>query len=103
MSVWLCIPSKRPPEEAVDVLNLWCERGYKIALCVDTPEDAKAKHDMANVIISSPEGYRGYARSVNALVEFILRQDSDCEWIVTGGDDVEPDLNNSADEIAREC
>jgi hypothetical protein len=36
MSVWYCIPSKRPPEEAEKCLKLWRERGYKIALWVDS-------------------------------------------------------------------
>jgi hypothetical protein len=58
---------------------------------------------MGSVIISSPDGYRGYAKSVNALVSLALENEPGVEWLVTGGDDVLPDPDHSAEEIAREC
>ena len=106
-SVWLCIPSKRPPEEAEPVLKLWRERGYKIALVVDSHEEAVARMATVNAIISSREGYRGYARSVNALIygirtSSLTNNGKDAEWFVAAGDDVEPDMNHSAEEIAAQ-
>jgi|SRR5579859_359017 len=108
MSVWLCIPSKRPPEEAEECLKLWRERGYKIALWCDTRQDAEAKSPdwwQANSTDyhGSTDTYPGYASAVNHLVRCVLEFDSDAEWFVTGGDDIEPDANHSAEEIAREC
>ncbi len=111
MSVWFAIPSKRPAEEAEPVLKLWRERGYRIALYVDGPEDAKAKDHLCDAgawpeFISSelkPAPYPGYAKAVNWLVNMVLTTDPQAEWIVTGGDDVEPDANHSAEEIAAQC
>lgn len=45
--------------------------------------------------------YPGYARAVNALVLDVIQFDPQAEWFVTGGDDVEPDMNHTAEEIAR--
>lgn len=103
MSVWFCIPSKRPATEVEPVLKLWKDRGYRIALCVDDEADADAKHDMADVIISSPDGYRGWPRSVNGLIQVLKENGSDFQWIVTGGDDTHPDPNHEAEEIAAQC
>jgi hypothetical protein len=108
MSVWLCIPSKRPSEQAEPILAKWREMGYKIALVVDTPQEAAAKNHLADAIMSAPEGYRGYARSVNGLVAGIIANaitahGDDAEWFVAAGDDTLPDPNKRADEIAREC
>lgn len=90
MSVWYCIPSARPPEEAEPVLKLWRERGYSIALWRD--------HFSVPIYC-----YPGYAAAVNALIRSVLHGVPDAEWFVTGGDDIEPDANHSAEEIAREC
>lgn len=99
MSVWLCIPSKRPPEEAEKVLKLWRERGYKIALLRDEGECGKLRCDYENSILPYP----GYAAAVNSLIRDVLCLHPEAEWLVTGGDDVQPDMNHSAEEIARQC
>ena len=50
------------------------------------------------------DDYRGYAVSVNTVALDVLKTiDPSCDWIVTGGDDTEPDLNHAADEIAAQC
>jgi hypothetical protein len=41
--------------------------------------------------------------ATNALAKDVLETDSQCDWIIAGGDDVDPDPNHTADEIAREC
>ncbi len=97
-SVWLCIPSARPPEEAEPVLRAWRERGYKIALFRD---DMNFPFGIVDYIQADP--YPGYARAVNALVAEILRVDNFCDWIVCGGDDTLPDPHHSAEQIALEC
>jgi len=139
MSVWFCIPSARPAEEAERVLKLWRERGYKIALFVDwnppgvplysrksrgdlmlcgggqyAPKyDAKPTNGPLELRGPLDPGgrqyyphfneYPGYAQAVNALIVEVMKEDPQAEWFVTGGDDVEPDLNHTAEEIARQC
>lgn len=122
MSVWYAIPSKRPTGEVEPLLRLWRERGYRIALFVDwnppgTPlETREAKGEImlrggGRFAPSEPgrtyapdwNHYPGYAVACNSLIEQILHKDPDAEWIVTGGDDVEPDPNKTAEQIAREC
>lgn len=90
MSVWYCIPSARPPEESEKILKLWRERGYSIGLWRDH-------------FTVSTYAYPGYAAAVNALIRSIINGVPDAEWFVTGGDDVEPDLNHTAEEIAQQC
>ncbi len=97
-SVWLCLPSKRPPEEAERVLSKWREMGYKIALWRDAAEYPSGIADYVRV-----GGYHGYAVSVNALASDVLSFDSACDWIVAAGDDTLPDPKKKADEIAAEC
>ncbi len=80
------------------MLRKWRERGYKIALFRD---DMSFPFGIADYI--QADTYPGYARAVNALVAEILRVDESCDFVVTGGDDVLPDPNHSAEEIAREC
>jgi hypothetical protein len=108
LSVWLTIPSARPVEEAEPVLKQWRERGYKIALWTDscapglTPQYRIS--ETAHVEMQhTPETYPGYAVAVNKLIRHVMRRYDDADWFVTGGDDVLPDPNKSAEEIAREC
>jgi hypothetical protein len=100
MSVWFAIPSARPPEEAEPVLLAWRDRGYKIALARDHGAP-RIEDDLPLLIFE--QAYPGYAIAVNRLVEDILKFDPQCDWIVTGGDDVLPDPNHSAEEIATQC
>ena len=97
MSVWYCIPSKRSPTEANICLDKWRAQGYKIALWRDSGDEPIA----CDLMISGE--YPGYAQAVNALCAEVLKSDPDCDWCVTGGDDIEPDPNQSAEEIARQC
>src|ERR1017187_1683759 len=92
------MPSKRPPEEAEKCLSRWREMGYKIALWRD---DMNFPYGVADYIEAGP--YAGYAASVNALASEVLRVDESCDWLVAAGDDMLPDPNKRADEIAAEC
>jgi hypothetical protein len=54
--------------------------------------------------VQIPTGeYRGWAPSVNILAKFVVEHDSTAEWIVTGGDDYEPDMSRTPELIAAEC
>ena len=103
MSVWLTIPSARPPEEAEKCLKLWRERGYRIALWFDSERQFDTHTERQDLCFYDSDGYPGYAVAVNNLVRLASIADPSAEWFVIGGDDVEPDPNRSAEEIAREC
>jgi len=96
MSVWYCIPSARPVQEAQKCVDAWRAQGYKVALWRDQVDGI----DCDMLVVSK---YEGYAEAVNALVREVLAIDPSCSWIVTGGDDVYPDQSKRADEIANEC
>jgi hypothetical protein len=98
VSVWLAIPSARPTEEANRVLAKWRERGYKIALWRDAVEACPPLHDVMKI-----GAYPGYARATNELIRRVMELDPSADWFLCGGDDVEPDPNHTAEEIAREC
>jgi len=99
LSVWLTIPSKRPPEECAPLLKKWKERGYNIALWRDM--DSAAMPDIPAVLMLGD--YPGYAAAVNQLIRLVMEQDSSAEWFIAAGDDIEPDANHSAEEIAAQC
>lgn len=98
MSVWMCVPSKRPPAEVITWRDAWRAKGYRVALWRDHSDEPVE----ADFVVRSLE-YPGYAKAVNHLVAEVLGLDKECDWIVTGGDDVLPDPNKTAEEIAREC
>ncbi len=108
MSVWFCVPSARPPAESEPIFRLWQEMGYKVAIMCD--DDVRRRHVDLQVV-SPPEGYPGYAKATNYLVQRVmspewsgaLGNDPDCNWAVGGGDDTEPDAAHSAEEIAKQC
>jgi hypothetical protein len=109
MSVWLCIPSARPPAEASPVLQRWREQGYKIALYFDGSPSLPSWpprtrwQDMCDTFNYPLDGkYPGYAVAVNTLVSTVMQIDPDADWFVTGGDDVLPDPDHTADEIAAQ-
>jgi len=93
MSVWFCIPSIR---ENGGTIPLWREMGYKVAvLRQGAPIDCE---------VQIPTGeYRGWAPSVNILAKWVVEHDRHAEWIVTGGDDYEPDRSKRAGNIAIQC
>jgi hypothetical protein len=97
MTVWYAIPSKRHPAEAEEVLFRWEEKGYRTAVFRDAGDAAL---DVDHCMMGR---YRGYADAVNQLCEAIIRNDPQAQWIVTGGDDVLPDPNRTAEEIGRQC
>ena len=99
MSCWLTIPSARPPEEAEKALSKWRAQGYKIALMTDD----QITRGVDVQLVSPPFGYPGYAAAINQLVAMVMGEDAGVDWFVIGGDDVHPDPNHSAEEIAAQC
>jgi hypothetical protein len=101
MSVWVVCPSARPVAEVAAWAAAWRERGYKVAVWRDVHgPDASVG---ADIDMTWAQEYPGYAKSVNMLVATVILRDLLAEWLVIAGDDVFPDPNYTAHEIAREC
>lgn len=99
MSVWLTIPSARPPAEAERVLTLWRQQGYKIALWCDIQSEVGPKNPDYWIC----GDYPGYAKAVNELIKRVAFDYAEAEWFVCAGDDTEPDMGHTAEEIAAQC
>jgi hypothetical protein len=100
MNVWLTIPSARPPEDIIPVLEQWKKQGYKIALWRDDNSWRDAL-DYCNFLTVGK--YPGYAQAVNTLILTIAAENPSAEWFVIGGDDTLPDPSYTAQEIAVRC
>ena len=98
MSVWLCIPSKRPLQEASACVSAWQEAGYRVAILREVADGA-----LASDFSMFTDSYIGWARSTNLLIAAVMAPDPDAQWFIAGGDDYWPDPTKTADEIAREC
>lgn len=97
MSVWVTIPSARPPLEVEAFVEKWRKLGYLVAL----------RRDLGAVLpkcdhIQCGE-YHGYAKAVNGLIRDVIRLDSGAQWFVAAGDDITPDQTKRADDIEAEC
>lgn len=81
-------------------------QGYKIALWCDHTNDLTPPwaivHGCADYVTGFGK-YPGYAVAVNQLITEVMLKDPQAEWFVIGGDDVEPDPNHTAQEIADSC
>lgn len=103
MSTWFVVPSARPVEEASACLARWIAKGYRTAIWRDQrdylTEMLKDRRDEAMVIVGA---YPGYAAAMNLLQKAVFSRDPECNWIVAGGDDTDPDPHDPAD-IELEC
>lgn len=92
--VWFAIPSASP-EKCRKTLPVWRDMGYKIAVLqnyerADIPADITVWYDY----------YPGWPGSVNILCRKIVP--ASCPIVVTGGDDMLPDPNHSAELLAAQ-
>ena len=88
--VWYAIPSANL-ERQNKTLPLWRDRGYKLALWIDPGQE----HYPADIVIDLP--YRGYYVAFNELCKAIGDR---ADIVVTGGDDVDPDPEHTAEQGA---
>lgn len=100
MSVWLTIPSARPAAEIKERLDKWRGQGYKIALWRNGPH---AYDPIETDWVVNTSDYAGWGKSINAIIKSVVSEDPSAEWFVGGGDDTDPDMSKTADQIAREC
>ncbi len=101
MSVWVVCPSKRPADQVNVWAEAWRERGYGVAILRDEIESNGIYPAVEFCYLQGP--YLGYARSVNKLIRIVGGRDLSAEWFIAAGDDVFPDANHTAEEIAAEC
>ncbi len=92
--VWYAIPSASP-EKARENLPAWTQRGYRVAVLqnqekADLPVDRNVWSD----------DYPGWAGSINKLVRDVVPASADL--IVSGGDDMLPVPDRSAQDLASE-
>lgn len=98
MTVWLALPSKKPIAQAQACIELWRSRGYRIGIWRD-----KGDPPVERAEVQLTGDYPGYYAAVNAITREILDRALNPEWIVAAGDDMDPDLSKTAEEIAAEC
>jgi hypothetical protein len=92
--VWYAIPSASP-EKCRKTLPAWRERGYKIAVLQnyergDIPADISVWSDH----------YPGWPGSINILCDKVVPRSAPI--VVSGGDDMLPDPNHTAQELAEQ-
>jgi hypothetical protein len=80
-------------ERAGRTFKLWQALGYQTAALIDGGE-APAHCD---VVIR--QQYKGWAWAVNTLADAL----DGFDWLVTGGADIDPDPQRTAQQIAAEC
>lgn len=102
MSVWVCVPSKRPAAEVKRWAEAWRDMGYQLAIKREEV-DGLDKMLIGYAHVPTYPSYMGYAKETNLLITTVLEVYPDARWCVIGGDDVWPDTTKRADEIAREC
>lgn len=94
--VWVCVPTAQR-EHVNGQLSKWRERGYRIATLVN--EALKLEITGPHMNIWTPE-YPGVWRSWNILAKAVMAHGADV--CVLAGDDMDPDPNHSAQEIAAQ-
>ncbi len=92
--VWFAIPSASP-EKCRKVLPVWRERGYRVAIL----QNFERADIPADICVWS-DRYPGWAQSVNILAREIVPRSA--QIIVTGGDDMLPDPDHTAQELATQ-
>jgi hypothetical protein len=80
MSVWVCFPSKRPPEVVNKVLQAWHDMGYKSSVL----RDAGESQGIQATVLDCIGEYRGWGASMNFLAEVQFMVDPQCDWGSSG-------------------
>lgn len=93
--VWYAIPSANR-ERAQGCLQKWWDRGYKTAVAFD---HGTVRIDTADY--QTWVHYNGYFPVTNELIKYLYLEE-EADLVVVGGDDMHPDPNKTAQEIAVE-
>lgn len=92
--VWFAIPSASPAK-CRKTLPAWRRQGYKIAVLQNYE-----RGDIPADIAVWSDHYPGWPGSVNMLCKSIVP--NDVQIVVSGGDDMYPDADHTADELAAQ-
>jgi len=92
--VWFAIPSANP-EKCRKVLPIWRKMGYKTAVLQN-----RERADIPADIVRWSDSYPGWPQSINILARDVVPKDAPI--IVSGGDDMLPDPNLTAQQIATQ-
>ncbi|MDX2146496.1 MAG: hypothetical protein SFZ23_03150 [Planctomycetota bacterium] len=92
--VWFAIPSASP-ERCKNSLPEWRARGYKIAILQN-----RVKAEIPADIVVWRDSYPGWAESINILCREVVPKSA--AIVVSGGDDMFPDPNHTAQELAEQ-
>lgn len=96
--VWVLIPTAQK-EHVPAQLSKWTGRGYRAALWVDFMPSQEI-HQFSELKIQGP--YPGVWRAWNALAKTVFAAYGRNNVVVLAGDDMDPDPNHTAQEIARQ-
>ncbi len=99
--VWVCIPTACK-EHVPSTIQKWRNQGYRLALLVDeatVDDDRIYFREVPDLVIRS-RVYPGVWRAWNALAKAVMAIGADVA--VLAGDDMDPDPNLAAQEIARQ-
>lgn len=92
--VWFAIPSANP-EKCRRTLPKWREKGYKVAILQN-----HTRGDVPADLVVWSDTYPGWPESINILHREIVPKDAPI--IVSGGDDMLPDPDHTAEELAEQ-
>jgi len=92
--VWFAIPSASP-ENCRAVLPVWKKMGYRTAVL----QNFEPGEIPADICVWTDK-YLGWAGSVNMLCREVVPRN--CLIVVTGGDDMLPDPNHTAEQLAEQ-
>ena len=96
MNIWYAIPSANPGRCSAS-FKAWKQRGYMCCCLLDKPDHEVPEADL--VVRVQP--YPGYFTSVNRMAQRLVREHA-ADIVVTGGDDMWPDPNHTAEEIGQQ-
>jgi len=92
--VWYAIPSASPAR-CRETLPVWRKMGYRVAVLQN-----RERGEIPADLTEWADEYPGWAASVNLLAAQLVRRGA--RLVVTGGDDMLPDRDHLAADIARE-
>jgi len=92
--VWFAIPSASV-QRCRARLPAWRERGYRVAVLQN-----RERGEIPADIVRWSDAYPGWSASINILCREVVPPSADI--VVSGGDDMLPDPNHSAQELAEQ-
>lgn len=95
--VFYAIPTDNP-DKCTETFAKWRAMGYGTAALVDGDAMAPGNADLVVRVLK----YRGWPWATNRLCQELVASTS-TEWVIAGGDDMDPDPNIRAEDIAAQC